>query len=456
MTLRASRQGSILALTGLGLWASCSVYDESLLGGGSPGGTGNGATGGAAAATGGAAGGTGGDSGGTAGSGGISTCVSVQPPTDPPTADPGPNDVEFVVAVRTIDFGEPLETETGTSDWRPLGYDLDKQCTFGGIGNSCSATPRNDFEDNTDDFEGGRDNALGKLIGGVARFIKGFGTPSYNERIANGQTSLLFRVSGYNGQPNDDQVELTVFTTDHLNALGGRSIPEWDGTDMWPIADSSLNGGEFNDPKYRDTRAFVKNGVIVGSLQVDLRLSIGITPTVLVEQVLSFVQAFFTAEVKQVDVAVGGDGGAVEGGTADGGTKKLWVFEKGNIAGRWKVNDLLHQLDQYPDPLVTTFQQPLCYNSGSYETFRDMVCSFVDIHSSLLPPTAPCDALSVGIGFEAVEAKLGQIFSLQPIRPRCPAQFSPAIDDCSKPYVKPTEAGTGDDAGDASSDVSVD
>jgi hypothetical protein len=414
-----------VAVVGWVMWASCSVYDESMFkdqpllpdvtqeGSGATGGSG----------------------------GGSGICASSeQPPgllpADPSTADVAP----IIVALRAFDFGEPY-VDNGTSvPFRDLGYDLDRVCTFTEndvlrntsclVPNFAKAVTGCKYCGILDDFQNGRDNGLGRLIAEVADKIIGFGSASYNTQIDEGRVSLLWRVRNYNGQPNDDQVELTLLTPAAManQPNNERVKPEWDGLDRWPIAGDSLNLNtsgqpDINNPKFQDPNAYVSNGVIVASLpQADLRLRIGISASLVVELLLEFKQSFFTADLKQVPKVVP---------SADGGTKTelLWTMQNGRIAGRWSVNNLLRQLDQFPDP--TALSKQLCMTSAAYPRFRDIVCSFVDICvSDLCAPTQPCDAISVGIGFEAEQALLGDIYQLQPLQDRCPGE---PLDDCFNP-----------------------
>jgi hypothetical protein len=402
-----------------------------VLGGEEP--TGSGGT----AANGVDSGGTGGGSGDT-GAGGL--CASSEQPPDRLSGNLGTDLPPIVVAMRTIDFGEPYVSNGTAFPFRDLGYDIDGVCTF--IENDvlrnakclapsfATAVPGCTYCGNLSDFQNGRDNGLGRLIAELSQHIIGLGGAAYNEQIGQGKVSLLFRVRGYNGQPNDDQVELTLLTPAAMEnqPSNDRTVPEWDGLDRWPVAGDSLNFNtagqpDINNPKFRDENAYVSNGVIVASLsQADLRLRLGITQTLVVELLLQFKQAFFTAELKQVPKTVA---------SADSGTKTelLWMMQNGTIASRLSVNDLLRQLDQFPDP--TALIQPLCMTSAAYPRVRDIVCSFVDICASdLCAPTAPCDAISVGIGFEAEQALLGDIYQLQPLQDRCPGE---PLDDCFNP-----------------------
>ena len=433
-----------VAVVGWLTWASCSVYDESMF---------------QQQPLDEASGGSGATEAGETGSG---ICASSEQPPDKPAAgDPGTDLRDIVVAMRTIDFGEPAVVDGSNTGFRDLGYDLDRICTTtenNQLRNSSCIKPNFatavvgcTYCGNLNDFQNGRDNGFGRLIAEVAEKISGFGTPAYNAQIDEGKVSLLWRVRGYNGQPNDDKVELTLLTPAAMSAQANntRTKPEWDGLDIWPISGDSLNTNasgqpDISNPKFRDENAYVRDGVIVGSLtQADLRLRIGVSATLVVELLLQFKQSFFTAELKQVPRIVA---------SADGGTKTelLWAMQNGRIAGRLLVNDLLRQLDQFPD--TTALSKPLCMNSAAYPRFRDIVCSFVDICGTLCSPTTPCDAISVGMGFEAEQAIVGDIYQLQPLQDRCPGD--PGEDDCFNPVVidgGTSSGGTGGTGGSSAS-----
>jgi hypothetical protein len=316
--------------------------------------------------------------------------------------------------MKTIDFGEEYVSNSGVVAPRPHGFDLDFKCTGLGEGPSCVMPAFASGDDA--DLEGGRDNAFGKFVAEMAQRVPSFGTPSFSEQIAQGKISLLFRVHNWNGQPNDDQVELTLFATGPLNALGGPSVPQWDGNDAWPIADASLVDDDISQPRFVDANAYVVSGTLVAAMpEVSLRISVGITATIVIEQLLPLQQVFFVAEIKQ-------------------NTNGLYVLEKGEIAGRLHVDALLNQTDRYPDPLNLRDLPPICMDSASYQTFRSLICGFVDIHATLASPTLPCDALSVGIGFTASQARLGPIYRLPPLADRCPGE--PA-DSCFIPFPPP-------------------
>ena len=163
------------------------------------------------------------------------------------------------------------------------------------------------------------------------------------------------------------------------------------------------------------------------------RISVGLTPNVIVELNVQFSGTFLTAKLVQ------GQNG--------------WEMHEGQIAGRWPVQALLAQLSQFPDVNDASLRTPLCINNSSYPNFKNAICKFVDI-SSLGTPD--CDALSVGIGFKGLPAKLGNVWGLRPIISRCvnPAT-DPAKDACGQP-IPFADSGTGGAAGAGGADASTD
>jgi hypothetical protein len=76
----------------------------------------------------------------------------------------------------------------------------------------------------------------------------------------------------------------------------------------------------------------------------------------------------------------------------------------GIIAGRWKATDILGTLAS-----LDVFGAPLCtYLDGGAQSYAaQSVCPYVDITSSGIDnDTAPCDAISVALGFDAVSANI--------------------------------------------------
>src|SRR5262249_9522403 len=83
-----------------------------------------------------------------------------------------------------------------------------------------------------------------------------------------GRTTTVFRLRGYNGEANDDRVELAAYSgTTWDNEFEGPK-PRWDGEDRWNVTSLWLERGQLDvaAPRYRDTHAYVAQHVLVAYL----------------------------------------------------------------------------------------------------------------------------------------------------------------------------------------------
>jgi hypothetical protein len=374
------------------------------------------------------------------GAGGQDGCPHATVPPPPGASDPGLDDVSFVVAVRRVDFGE-----TDLTSGPLVGYDLDGFCTCQGQSDSCkepaSAIP------NHCDGPAGRDNATAKVLAQAATFRKALTSKFHTERAEAGEWTLLVRVDGYNGKPNDLEVRVAVYASPGRDADPCLSTkPKWDGTDAWPIEHVSLvkpapgtggaggsgaggsgagggpggaggsggaagagggclgggGGYDVDAPRYVDRSAYVTDGTLVANLP-ELAIAID-SDTQLVEVHLT--AAFITGRPALDDAG-------------------RWRIDDGLFAGRWKINDVLPAIAaMLADP------KTVCTDDVLYKTVKDGVCAYPDIASKLGGISTPCDALSTGIAFEAEQALLGEVHVGNPKPPGCPPETDPANDSC--------------------------
>ncbi len=379
---------------------ACSYYDSSLL---APAGTDSGAD---AASDGPSDAGTDpdaapGDAAGDGPSNDVDAgCTHALPPDPPSVVDAG-GDISFVVASSSIDFGDK-------QGGNPLaiGYDLDMRCTCQGEGNGCLRESWASEE--ACDGPGGRDNMTGKFLTALGGLFSDLGSESWSQGTTEGLWSLLLKVSGYNGLPDDDRVRLDWYIPAEFFYFqdGGKDPPKWDGTDAWPIRTTCLvppsDGGawDLDKPQYFDDRAYVRDGVLVGSVST-ARIHIN------ADYVLEFSGGLLTAKVVNKNGA--------------------WVLEDGLVAGRWPLQNILSQISRTRDPV---FDLPICTDSPVYPQIKKQICSFADVCSGVGTPTTPCDAVSAGLRFSTAPAKLGPIVETGPPNVYCAPEVDPAQDCC--------------------------
>jgi hypothetical protein len=337
----------------------------------------------------------------------VSGCAHALPPDKPAVTGAG-GDLELVFAVRQLMFGQG--TDAGDS---AIGYDIDKTCTCQGEKHSC-LEPSWAPGEHCDGPEG-RDNAAGAMLSELSGMLpNSFGESMWNKDIEEGAKSVIIRIQGYNGQPDDDEVVLTWYMAvkywdQHKDADGGNMHPVWDGTDEWPVRHTSLqaqpapDGGvtyDVDHPKHQDTKAYVSGGRVVGMLpkgafQADPSMQI------------VFTDPYLTAKV-------------VNNGT-------LWELKDGVIAGVWMLTDIFEQFG-----FMSVQGMPVCTNSIFYPGVKGMVCKYADIYHARGTPTTPCDSLSIGLSFAGLQAKLGAVYVVTGESKLCTADVDPVNDTCDK------------------------
>jgi len=332
------------------------------------------------------------DAGADAGSGGAGGgspgCAAATYPDPPPGVDDGVDD-EIVLAVRTMDLGESATT--------PPRYDLDHACTcYEDAGPTC-ASPKAQC-----DAPGGIDSASAKIFS-LIQFAVGsghFGSDFYGQKISEGVWTLLFRITGYNGLPDDPAVVVAAYPSG-----GSAAPPLWDGNDTWKVAAQAVNGGDVTQPVYVSSGAYVSQGTLVAAAPKILMKLGGVADTITFQLT----------------------GGVITGKLVKGPAG--WTITGGVVAARWKSADIFGALGSYRDGNG----KPVCTDSVlAYSTAKSAVCGGLDI---LADPsgakTEPCDALSIGLGFTAEEAKLGAVDPQGTASPGCPTATDPTFDSCN-------------------------
>ncbi len=374
---RGTVVGLIFAASIVAAWASCAVYDTSLL--------------------------VPGDGGIVPGDGGPDAfaCNGATYPARPASDDPGVDAGDLTFAVRQFDF----PSDGGAS----RGFDLDRACTCPGPG---SCVPPKGAGPMCDD-DAGRDNSGGQLLTQFTSFATSYNPQKLNQRMQAGEFGLLVRIRNYNGAPNDTSVEAALYISNGTEPQvdgGPPKTPAFDGTDVWTVDPRSLLGGiappYIPQPNSVDTAAYVRDGVLVASLaNADLELAAG--------------SGLASLKVNMSGVVVTGKVVQKNG---------VWSISEGVLTGRWPSRKFLTSIQSIKVPLTDEY---LCGDSGTYASIKALICKNLDIVSSPQNDNtnAPCDALSLALGFEAVGAKFGAVKAgvgqLQP----CGAAWT---DDCTQ------------------------
>jgi hypothetical protein len=334
---------------------------------------------------------------GDASTGHVPTCKLARPPPPPPENDPGSGDLNLVFALRSTsaraDAGSP--TEPGG------GYDLDGYC-------SCTeGDPQSCISDAAPcDGTGGVDNegfAILKLISAFPALAK-FSPEAFERYVAQGTSTMLVTVHGYNGMPNDTQVEVGILVSDGRLVDAGDPIntapPLWDGKDVWSTMAATVNA--LGIPINLDPKGYVSGGVLVARLTS----TDGGGPV-----------------VPMLGLAGQVTGGFMAGRIVHEGD--LWQLHEGIFAGRLPISRVFSLLSTVDDPLVDGGH--LCGpDSQTFGYVKKQLCDRADISAGAASDGLglACDAISIGMGFEATQALQGGIGIDPPVIFGCGPTFT--------------------------------
>jgi hypothetical protein len=337
-------------------------------------------------------------------------CVHREPPPRPGATGSG-GSLDLVFAVSSSSYGTMVPPDGGKPGYPGFGFDLDETCTGQDAGSSCLEPPWA-AEVNHNDGVDGIDNAAGALLSNLL--------PGANDTTPASvlNAELLFRVRGYSGDADDDQVDAAVYIAYGLEPRADlQTGPYWDGLDRWTILPDVLQpraGGagsyDIDDPRYHDSTAYVSGGVLVMHLAETLWPSGVIWAPSAVGPVQGFVMA---------------------GHIGRTGSAGAWELTDMVTGIRANVLGLLDHFSRFPeqgDASTLICQDPLVY-----EAFKAKLCSYVDIATSGNDPAVPCNALSGGSVLQAKAAMLGSVGSPAEALPSCNPGIDPATDSCGSP-----------------------
>lgn len=343
------------------------------------------------------------DAGEPAGSG--ATCEHAEPPARPKPSSASDSDREYVFASRKYDVGDNDDSE-GVPRYPRLGYDVDHTCSGQGQGGSCKkpswqTSPITDGPD-------GRDNSGNQVLylaSSMLRAIRGEvdagdavtqSASAFDSNLdaRSGRTTVMYRVSHYNGEADDDEVQLDVFSGTLWMDLWSGPGPHWDERDTWRTTSLWLQDGKLSNdaPRFSDPHAYVHGNVLVAHFD-ELMVGNAFAPAGAWRKVL------------------------VTGKLAhDGDTLELHDVV---LTGRWPINELLaflaRTLDEHTHALV-------CSDKAFYAASRPIYCQNVDLNSQRDDRSGSCDAVSLVFDMDTMPAALGDPIATEPLEwLDCPA-----------------------------------
>lgn len=336
-----------------------------------------------------------------------------QPPTRVAVDDPGEDVPDFWIALKEVQLDQ-----SDDDLWARTGFNLDNRCTTAEATSHECIPLRGETAPVQTDGVRGIDNTFGGALFPILSLAFEDLDVLAQQAEEKGIGALAARIRGWNGQANDTTVEVlisqTVFGTPGANGtppnvdivgFEGRHpttgdllpFPNWDGDDFFWIRDDTFllpDAMTIDEarPLVVDTNAYVTNGQIVATIADG-------TEIILVGEGLATL-------VRLSDVSMVLDILSMSTAPRDEG-------QTVTIGGRWGYTDLLR----------TAESVGVCPDSPLFPTLDTQLRGLTD---TLLDPDgaaegARCDAVSIGITFEAYFANIGGLTDGQPLPDPCGA-----------------------------------
>ncbi|MCC6217294.1 MAG: hypothetical protein IT376_20725 [Polyangiaceae bacterium] len=322
-------------------------------------------------------GGAAGSGSGSGSGGGCEETLLGCPPEPPP---PAFGETETVVAFSKLHLG--LAHRSGeygpTTAWGEYGFDLDGLISASTDTNHCRLRENALPAAVQRDAPGGIDNGFGANL--VPLLLSVFPDPqgAVDRAIDEGRSTMLLRFANL-GDPTVDQSGVTTLV---YRAADRGAPPAWTGADVWPVAWESVQGGDVGRPL-----APFPGGLLVGGALAARGSA--------VELVLDLGGARLVLPLKHAVLAL-----EVAGTGADA------VVSAGNLGGVVETE----QLVQAARAAFAAVLPEAC-DEAEWSWIEEQLRGASDLRADGTngDPTKDCDAVSVGLGFEARAARLGAV-----------------------------------------------
>lgn len=308
-------------------------------------------------------------------------CALRRPPPRPRCAlhDAGPPP-EHVFVLKDFDAYR--------NDWSMIGYDLDGLCTVDATEGpvECQPPPERMSGGHVLDGTSGIDDAFSSKL--VPLLQSAF--PEFHDDLKTiqeqGRLTLVLRVSGWNGQANDDQVDVVLAqgvcasaATEAPCTEAMLGTPAWDGTDRIYVSQEAFATMDESLPKFRDQNAYVASRTLVVRLPegVDFDFASNLRGLP-----INLTGAVLTADI-----------------LADG-----VHLANGILAGRWAAVDVLGAAD------IALCDESQVDDRIVLASVPSAIASALDVMRESNPgdPTSvTCESLSFAVTFRGVAAQWG-------------------------------------------------
>lgn len=261
--------------------------------------------------------------------------------------------------------------------WRQYGRNVDGLVTTAASTDVCQLQPGASPSSVKPDGDAGIDNSFGANVVPLIGALAADPSLAMTQSIASGQFTLLLDFGDPFAPADQVGVATGVFSGGTL-----QSPPLWNGSDVWPVTHASTLNGDKSQPKAKFSAGTIAGGVWTSEAAGTLTFELGVAGFSLALEI-SKVQ--LSAKLDGSGATLAGSDGVVSG-VVD--TEKL-ILELKKVAG--------------------SFDPSLC-NGATFESIAQQIRAASDILlDGSQNPSQTCNAISIGIGFEASAARIGAV-----------------------------------------------
>jgi hypothetical protein len=299
-----------------------------------------------------------------------------------PPADPhGPAATSATSVVYAVSSWQLGDGPTG-SEWKSLGFDIDGKATTGANYDGCSPASGGS-KARLADGPCAIDNSFGENVASLISAIAS--NPSTNATLATqaGASTMLLKIAGLPSPlASTSKISAALYGAGKLGAPA-----KFDGTDVWPVDEASVAGGDVGKPLLTFDAGYVTGSTFVsgpstGTTSVYLAMKGG--PAIILP---------LTHVVVQLDLS------------SDGAT-----ITRGTLSGIVPTEALVDGFRQMAGTINTLLCDP-----ASFDQLATSIRGAQDIlPDGTNPSTATCGAISIGLGFTGHADKMGAPTTLRP------------------------------------------
>lgn len=291
-------------------------------------------------------------------------------------------------AVRRLRIGDTTpDGQPSSTAWKQYGFNLDGKVSNAGSNDLCKpvsgANPASVYPDGDD----GIDNSFGRNVLPIFLALNPSMGQSTNTFIEKGGYTVLLQIQGITPGATG-----TFFTYAATGSFPPNQAPQWDGLDAWPIRSTSLGNGKPPGPSCLYSMSTVSGGAGQRVWQSHTTCSI--------ELILTSQGYEMTIPLREVRMT------AV---LSDDNTK----MTSGRIGGVIDTEQFVAEMAK----VAGSLDPSLCPPSATFESIAMQIRQASDILlDGTQNPNATCNGISIGLGFDAEQAKWGNPYDV-PVLP---------------------------------------